>query len=93
MCLLIALMSGGPRLAIVLWWLLATNRWEAAFDTFLVPFLGFVFLPWTTLMFVIVAPGGDMAGYDWIWLGIAFLMDMVSLGSGGREGRSRYGRS
>lgn len=86
-------MMGGPRVAIVLWWAVATNRWELAFDTFLVPALGFIFLPWTTLMFVLVAPLGNIAGSDWVWLGIALLIDLVSHGSGGYQGRSRYASS
>lgn len=81
---------GGPRLAIVLWWLTATDRWELAFDSFLVPFLGFIFLPWTTLMFVLVAPRGTIAGSDWFWLGTALLIDLASAASSGYRGRARY---
>ena len=92
MCLLLSAMMGGPRLAIVLWWILATNRWEAAFDTFVIPFLGFLFFPWTTLMFVLVAPTGNITGADWFWLGIALLIDLATLGSSGYKGRARYGR-
>ncbi|MDJ0663315.1 MAG: hypothetical protein QNJ75_02065 [Acidimicrobiia bacterium] len=88
MCLLLSLMLGGPRVAIVVWWLLGSDRWEAAYDTFIVPFLGFVFLPWTTLMFVVVAPAGAIAGSDWVWLGLALIIDLASHGGGGY--RSRY---
>ena len=93
MCFLISLVMGGPRVAIVVWWLLATNRWESAFDTFLVPFLGFLFLPWTTLTFVLVAPRGNIVGSDWFWLGMALLIDLVSHGSSGYQGRARYAGS
>lgn len=90
MCLLIILMLGGPRLAIVVWWLTATSRWEAAFDTFLWPFLGFIFLPWTTVMFVIVAPAGNVAGFDWLWLGLAIATDVTThVGSAGGSRRYR----
>jgi hypothetical protein len=93
MCLLTSLLLGGPRVAIVLWWALETDRWELAFDSFLVPFLGFFLLPWTTLMFVMVAPRGSIAGSDWFWLGIALLLDLASHGASGYQGRARYASS
>lgn len=75
-CVFLILVFLGPRAGILLWWLADQARWEAAFDTFLWPFLGFLFLPWTTLMYVGVAPGG-VEGLDWIWLGISFLLDIA----------------
>ena len=39
--------------------------------------LGLVFLPWTTLMYVIVAVGG-VTGFDWVWIGLAVISDIVS---------------
>ena len=57
-CLVTTLALLGPRAGIVVWWLLQPGRWSVTFDSFLWPLLGFVFLPWTTLMYVVVAPGG-----------------------------------
>lgn len=88
MCLLIILMMGGPRVAIITWWLAAMSRWEATFDGFLLPFVGFLFLPWTTLMTVIVSPSGKVEGIDWMWLGLALLADFASV-SGSRYGGRR----
>jgi hypothetical protein len=67
----------GPRAGILIWWLADQDRWERAFSSFLWPLLGFIFLPWTTLMYVVVEPGGGVEGFDWIWLAIAFLADMA----------------
>jgi hypothetical protein len=67
---------------IIFWWLINPSRWSSAFDTFIVPLIGFVFLPWTTLMFVAVAPFGNVAGADWLWLALAFFGDLMSLGGG-----------
>ena len=58
MCLLMTLLVLGPRAAIFIYWVGWPARWEAAFDSFIVPFIGFVLLPWTTLMYLLVAPGG-----------------------------------
>jgi hypothetical protein len=91
MCLFFTLLLAGPRVAIFLWWLINPGRWEAAFDTFILPLLGFLFLPWTTLMFVIVAPLGNVEGWDWFWLGLGVLCDFGSYASGGYGNRGRLG--
>ena len=56
-CLLASLFMFGPRAAIVVWALIEPARWSASFDTVLWPIVGFLLLPWMTLMFVAVAPG------------------------------------
>jgi hypothetical protein len=79
----------GPRFGILIWWLVDTARWDRAFDNFFVAFVGFLFLPWTTIMYVATFPGG-VTGFDWIWIGIGLLFDIGSYSSGGYSGRSRY---
>jgi hypothetical protein len=88
-CLVTTLILLGPRAAIVIWWLAASARWDAAFTTFWWPLMGFLFFPWTTLMFVVVAPRGTVRGFDWFWLGLAALTDLGSY-TGGAYGRRRY---
>ena len=87
-CVIAALFALGPRSAILIWWLVQPARWNLAFDTFLWPFLGFLVLPWTTLMYVLVAPAG-VEGFDYIWLGIAVAMDLFTWFGGGYTNRSR----
>ena len=59
MCCLVALAGlVSPRLVLVLWWLVDPARWSALFDNLIVPVLGFLFLPWTTLVYVFFAPTG-----------------------------------
>jgi hypothetical protein len=87
-CLFATLVALGPRAAILIWWLLEPVRWNAAFDTFIWPFLGFLIAPWTTLMWVIVAPGG-VNGFDWVWIGIAVMMDVFSWFGGAYTNRGR----
>jgi hypothetical protein len=88
MCLFFLLLLFGPRLVGVLWWLFEPLRWDATFGTVLLPILGLVFLPWTTLMYVLVAPGG-MGGFDIVWLALAALADVASYAGGGVYGRRR----
>jgi hypothetical protein len=88
MCLFLILLLLGPRSVIVIWWLVQPLRWDATFDSLIVPFLGFLFLPWTTLMYVIVAPGG-LVGLDYLWMGLAVLADITSYGGGRVYSRRR----
>ena len=75
-CLAASLVILGPRFGILLWWLLDPVRWNLAFDTFVWPFLGFLVVPWTTIMYVLVFPGG-VDGFDWVWLGFALMADIA----------------
>ena len=75
-------------MVILLWWLIEPVRWSAAFDTFFLPFAGFLFLPWTTLMYVLVAPAG-ITGLDWLWVALAALVDIGSYAGGAVGGRGR----
>jgi len=84
-CLFATLVVFGPRLGILVWWLFQPWRFAAVFNTFLWPFLGFLFLPWTTLMYVAVYGLNGIVGFDWVWLGLAFIADIASYGSAYRE--------
>lgn len=87
-CLFTILLMLGPRAAILFWYLLYPLRWRGTFDTWIWPLLGSIFLPWVTLMYVIVAPGG-VVGFDWLWLGLALIVDLGSYGGGGWGNRDR----
>src|SRR4051794_7079100 len=89
-CLFTILAILGPRALIFLWWLLEPLRWSAAFETFIFPFLGFLFLPWTTLSYIVVYPGG-IAGFEGVFTGRAGLPDMVNRGGGPSGTRQRLG--
>lgn len=88
MCLFVILLFFGPRSAIALWWIFDPLRFDVTFTSFWLPFLGFLFIPWTTLMYVLVAPGG-LNGLDFLWLGLAIALDIASYSSGGVYGRRR----
>jgi hypothetical protein len=89
-CIFTALVLLGPRAGIIVWWLLEPGRWSLAFDSFVVPLLGFLFFPLTTLMYVAVFPGG-INGFDIVWLGLALALDLFSAfgGAYGNRGRMR----
>lgn len=87
-CVIAALFTLGPRAAILFWWIIQPIRWGETFDTFLWPFLGFLFLPWTTLMYVLVYPAG-INGFDYVWLGFGIAFDVFSWAGGGWTNRNR----
>jgi hypothetical protein len=83
-CLLALVGAVAPRLALILMWLF-TDMLGRAFDSFILPLLGFLFLPLTTVIYVFVSPGG-LGTFDWILLVVGILIDLGSYG-GGAYGR------
>ena len=61
MCAFVFAALFGPRVGIVLLWLF-TDRMTRAYETGLVPVLGFFFLPWTTFLYGLVQGGGGAVG-------------------------------
>ena len=87
-CFIAAIFLVGPRFGILVWWLVDQTRWNLVFDNFVWPFLGFIFVPWTTLAYVLAAPSG-IDGFDWVWLGIGILLDVAAWTGGGWSNRGR----
>jgi hypothetical protein len=89
-CIFTALVLLGPRAGIFFWWLLDPARWALAFagTSFVIPLVGFLFFPLTTLMWVAVFPGG-VDGFDIVWLGLAVILDLGSSFGGAYGNRNR----
>jgi len=87
-CIFTTLVLLGPRIAGAIWWLANSVRWDLAFGSVIWPILGLIFVPWATLMYVLVAPGG-VVGFDWLWLGLAVLADIGMYAGGGYGNRDR----
>ena len=75
---LFALLGGiFPRFALLVLWIARPARIDAAFDTFLLPLLGIIFLPFATLIYVLLyTPGRGLVGWDWFWVIVAGLLDI-----------------
>ena len=64
------------RVTLVILWLF-TNLVDRAFDGFVVPFLGVIFLPPTTLMYVLFwSPVGGVNGWEWILVALGVIADV-----------------
>jgi hypothetical protein len=84
---LFALIS--PRLALVVVWLFS-DILGRAYDSTIVPLLGFFLLPWTTLAYAVMWDAGsrEVTGLEWFLVALAFLADLASY-AGGRTSRAR----
>ena len=94
-CVFTMLLVLGPRFAGLIWWLARPVLWQTAFTTWIWPALGLVFLPWTTLMYMLVFANG-ITGFEWVFMGLAVLADIASYGGGAYGNRDRipgYGGS
>lgn len=88
-CLFVLLGALAPRTLILLIWLARPVLVDSAFDGFILPLLGIVFLPYTTLMFLLVqTPGVGVAGGDWLWIILAVVIDVVHMGTAAVDRRS-----
>ncbi len=84
---LVAVMA--PRLALLFLWLF-TNLVTRAFSTFVIPLLGLIFLPFTTLVYVLVwTPPFGVTGWAWFWIVLALLVDIGAYSGSAYSNRSR----
>jgi putative copper export protein len=85
-----ALLPAFSRIMLLMYWISRPVQMNAAFSTFILPCLGFLFLPFTTLMYVWLIQGvGGIQGIDWLWLILAVLLDFVSVAGAGAANRNR----
>jgi hypothetical protein len=76
-----------PRVVLAFMWIVG-DRVNAAFDTFIVPLLGLIFAPYTTIMYVLVwNPVGGVAGWDWVWIALGVVLDLMKWGLIGNNRR------
>ena len=77
-CLFVLVTAVSPRLAILLFWLARPLQFDVALGGPILPLLGILFLPYTTLLYAVVyTPGQGLVGWDWIWVGFALLADIA----------------
>lgn len=89
MCCL-ALTAGflGPRVALFVWWIFG-NKVDLAFDTWIWPLLGLIFLPWTTLAYVLAwGPVNAVSGAGWLVVALGFAADIATYSA--RAAKSKY---
>ena len=87
-CLLVLVAFFTPRIVLFILWLF-TNYLSRAFDGWILPMLGFFFLPATTLAYAIAQNEfGGLNGLGLVVLIIGFAIDIGLLGGGARQRRT-----
>lgn len=76
-CLLAIGIAFAPRIFLVLAWIFS-DRWNIVWQgQWLVPLLGIVFLPFTTVMYMLVWSPAGIQGWDWMWIALGVLLDIM----------------
>lgn len=90
MCFFLLLVAVSPRLALLALWLFTPDV-DRAFDSAVVPFIGLLFLPMTTLMYALVWDPGGLTSGEWFWVLLGLLIDITVTGGlpGARRRRQR----
>lgn len=77
-CLFLIIAMLSPRLGIILLWAF-TNVVSRAYNGILMPLLGLIFLPWTTLFYLLVAGATGTVNFGgWLFVGIGLIMDLAN---------------
>lgn len=91
-----AIVAGFSRIILLVFWISRPLQWQQVFgDAWFLACLGFLFLPFTTLVYawlILSNPGAGfsgISGLDWLWLALAVVVDVASAASAGYSNRDR----
>jgi hypothetical protein len=92
-CLLAIFAGMFPRFAVIIFWIARPNQMDAIFTSFIWPVLGIIFLPFTTLIYILLydlaGPTRGVTGWDWFWIGLAVLLDLSHWGASANQRNQR----
>jgi len=81
----------GPRFALAFSWIFG-NKVDAVFNSWIWPLLGLIFIPWTTLFYVIAWSAiGGVNGAWWIFVALGVALDIGTYSA--RTAKARYARA
>ncbi len=76
-CLIALAVSVAPRLVLLLAWIFS-DRWQIVWSgQWLMPLLGIVFLPYTTVMYMLCWKPTGIQGWDWMWIVLGVMLDIM----------------
>ena len=80
-CLLALGIGLAPRLFLILAWIFS-ERWDIVWEgDWLIPLLGIIFAPYTTVFYMLVWSPTGIAGWDWLWIALGVLLDIMKWSS------------
>ena len=89
-CAVLVVLFLGPRVAIVAMALFSSYLGRAFGGNILLPIVGWLFLPWTTLAYAwAINSRGEVAGLHAIVVVVALLVDLGVVGGGAARRRSK----
>ena len=78
-CFVLCLGAFAPRLTLALMALFNDEITKAFDGSWIIPLIGWFLLPYTTLAYVLLSWWtGDVSGFDWFLVGLAFVIDIGS---------------
>ena len=87
---LTGIVAAFSRIMLLMYWISRPAMMNLAFNTFILPCLGFLFLPFTTLMYAILwSPGIGLTAWDWMWLILAVVCDLMHYSSTAYSNRNQ----
>jgi hypothetical protein len=90
-CIFVLIAAFSPRLALILMWIF-TPWVDRAFGPIIWPILGVIFLPLTTLLYVILwnTGGRGVTGWEWIFVILALFGDLATYSARAYRRRAAY---
>ena len=76
-CLFAVIGGLAPRFAFFIFWIMRPTQVDAAFDTWIFPLLGIIFLPLATLLYAVLWTVGGLSGWAWFWVILAAFLDIA----------------
>lgn len=89
-CALLLILFLGPRIAMVAMVIFSDYLGRAFGESVLLPLVGWLFLPWTTLAYAFaINSRGEVAGFYLVLVIAAVLLDLGLVGGGAAKRRAR----
>jgi len=90
-CLFAMFAAFFPRLGVLFIWLARPAYFNSVFGgSWILPLLGVIFLPFTTLMTVLLwSPGLGLYGFDWFWIAMSVMVDVMHYSSVAYQNKDR----
>ena len=88
-----AAVVGMSRFIVLFAWIARPIAFDAAFyGSWIIPCLGVMILPFTTLMYLILITnqvGRSLSGMDWVWIALAVVVDLAGAAAAAAQNRNR----
>ena len=88
-CLFAVLGGLAPRFAFFIFWIMRPTQVDLAFDTWIFPLLGLIFVPLATLLYAVLWTVGGLSGWAWFWVIVAAVIDLAH-GASAAASRNQY---